>query len=52
MEVNTQKRLSGLQEKVPDIQKTLDMVRFLRKRKVRCALALPIASWESPVLSW
>ncbi|KAL9081570.1 MAG: hypothetical protein Q9159_007248 [Coniocarpon cinnabarinum] len=33
MEVNTQRRLSGLKEKVPDIEKTLDMVRFLRRRK-------------------
>lgn len=36
MEVNTQKRLAGLKEKVPDIQKTLEMVRFLRKRDVGC----------------
>lgn len=34
MEVNTQRRLAGLKEKVPDIQKTLEMVRFLSKRKV------------------
>ncbi len=35
MEANTQRRLEGLKEKVPDIQKTLDMVRFLETRKVR-----------------
>ncbi|KAL8900561.1 MAG: hypothetical protein Q9192_001005 [Flavoplaca navasiana] len=33
MEVNTQRRAAGLKEKVPDIQKTLDMVRFLHSRK-------------------
>lgn len=32
MEQSTQRRLSGLQEKVPDIQKTLDMVLFLKNR--------------------
>lgn len=35
MEVNTTRRLAGLKEKVPDIQKTLDMVRFLQTRDVR-----------------
>ena len=34
MEVNTQKRSGGLNEKIPDIQKTLDMVQFLKRRKV------------------
>ncbi|KAL8912256.1 MAG: hypothetical protein Q9171_002711 [Xanthocarpia ochracea] len=33
MEVNTQRRTAGLKEKVPDIQKTLDMVQFLHSRK-------------------
>ncbi|KAI4279389.1 MAG: hypothetical protein LQ337_000312 [Flavoplaca oasis] len=33
MEVNTQRRAAGLKEKVPDIQKTLDMVRFLHSRE-------------------
>ena len=36
MEVNTQRRAAGLNEKIPDIQKTLDTVRFLKTRKV-CA---------------
>ena len=36
MEVNTQRRLTGLKEKVPGIQKTLETVRFLHKREVRC----------------
>ena len=34
MEVNTQKRKAGLDEKIPDIQKTLETVRFLKTRKV------------------
>ena len=37
MEVNTQRRKAGLDEKIPDIHKTLDTVRFLRTRKVRLA---------------
>jgi hypothetical protein len=37
MEVNTQRRGQGLREKIPDIKKTLEMVRFLKLRKeVRC----------------
>ncbi|CAI6093377.1 unnamed protein product [Clonostachys chloroleuca] len=34
MEVNLQRRMTGLREKIPDIQKTLDTVRFLKLRKV------------------
>ncbi|MCJ1350322.1 MAG: peptide chain release factor 1 [Icmadophila ericetorum] len=33
MEVNIQRRLQGLKEKIPDIQKTLDTVCFLATRK-------------------
>ncbi|EOD48134.1 putative prefoldin subunit [Neofusicoccum parvum] len=33
MEVNTQRRATGLKDKIPDIQKTLDTVRFLKTRK-------------------
>ncbi|KAG5934286.1 hypothetical protein E4U60_003971 [Claviceps pazoutovae] len=33
MEMNIQKRMGGLQEKIPEIQKTLDTVRFLKSRK-------------------
>ncbi|KAL4785930.1 prefoldin subunit 3 [Aspergillus varians] len=33
MEVNTQRRASGLREKIPDIKKTLEMVRFLKSRR-------------------
>lgn len=34
MELNLQKRMTGLKEKIPDIQKTLDSVRFLKVKKV------------------
>lgn len=34
MEQNTQRRLVGLKDKIPDIQKTLETVRFLKARKV------------------
>ncbi|PYH83952.1 Prefoldin, subunit 3 [Aspergillus uvarum CBS 121591] len=33
MEVNTTKRAAGLRDKIPDITKTLEMVRFLSSRK-------------------
>ncbi|KAJ9624068.1 peptide chain release factor 1 [Taxawa tesnikishii (nom. ined.)] len=33
MEVNTQRRAAGLKDKIPDIQKTLDTVRFLKTRE-------------------
>ena len=36
MEVNTQRRGQGLREKIPDIKKTLEMVRFLKLRKEVC----------------
>lgn len=34
MELNLQRRMTGLREKIPDIQKTLDTVQFLKLRKV------------------
>ena len=34
MEVNTQRRKAGLDEKIPDLQRSLDTVRFLKTRKV------------------
>lgn len=37
MEMNLQKRMGGLKEKIPDIQKTLDSVKFLKLRKVWAA---------------
>ncbi|KND93013.1 putative prefoldin subunit 3 [Tolypocladium ophioglossoides CBS 100239] len=33
MEMNLQRRMAGLKEKIPDIQKTLDTVNFLKLRK-------------------
>ncbi|KAF1825029.1 ESC prefoldin protein subunit 3 [Dissoconium aciculare CBS 342.82] len=33
MEANNQRRARGLRDKIPDIQKTLDTVRFLQKRE-------------------
>lgn len=35
MEVNLQQRKKGLLSKIPDIEKTLAMVTFLRDRRVR-----------------
>jgi hypothetical protein len=34
MEANKQRSAIGHREKIPDIQKTLDMVKFLKTRKV------------------
>jgi prefoldin subunit 5 len=34
MQVNTERRAVGLREKIPDIQKTLDTVKFLKTRDV------------------
>ncbi|KAF7125134.1 hypothetical protein CNMCM5793_001243 [Aspergillus hiratsukae] len=33
MELNTQRRAAGLREKIPDIKKTLEVVRFLKMQK-------------------
>ncbi|KAL9095512.1 MAG: hypothetical protein Q9165_002383 [Trypethelium subeluteriae] len=33
MEVNNQRRASGLRDKIPDIEKTLETVQFLKRRK-------------------
>lgn len=35
MEANTQRRAAGLKDKIPDIKKTLETVRFLKSRTVR-----------------
>lgn len=40
MEANQQRRAAGLKDKMPDIQKTLDTVRFLKTRKVLKIYAL------------
>ena len=34
MEQNQQRRAAGLKDKMPDIQKTLDTVKFLKTREV------------------
>lgn len=34
MEANMQRKTQGLQEKIPDIQKTLDTVAFLQMQEV------------------
>ena len=34
MEQNLQRRVAGLKDKLPDIQKTLETVRFLKLREV------------------
>lgn len=36
MEVNTARRAQGLREKIPDIKKTLEMVRFLKLKRDVC----------------
>lgn len=33
MESNTQRRMAGLKDKIPEIKKTLEMVRFLKSRE-------------------
>jgi hypothetical protein len=38
MEQNQQKRALGLKDKIPDIQKTLETVQFLKSRDVRLNL--------------
>lgn len=38
MEQNLQRRVVGLKDKMPDIQKTLDTVRFLQLRKVSISI--------------
>jgi hypothetical protein len=35
MQANTERRAEGLRDKIPDIQKNLDMVQFLKSRTVR-----------------
>lgn len=39
MEMNLQRRMAGLKDKIPDIQKTLDTVQFMKLRKV-CRMAV------------
>jgi hypothetical protein len=41
MEINQEKRAASLKDKMPDIQKTLDTVQFLKTRKVVPLMLLP-----------
>lgn len=46
MELNLQRRMTGLREKIPDIQKTLDTVQFLKLRKVLSYGAMTIEHYS------
>ena len=48
MEQNTQKRALGLKDKIPDIQKTLETVQFLKSRDVRLFLIYPTYIQTNP----
>ena len=54
MDHNLSQRRRGLEDKIPDIKKTLSMIEFLQERRVSlaCAVLLPIcvAARCSPVL--
>jgi hypothetical protein len=45
MEMNLQKRVAGLKDKIPEIQKTLDTVGFLKLRRVRFCVTV---GWRPP----
>lgn len=47
MEVNTSRRASGLREKIPDIQKTLDVVQFLKRRNAKAEAEEEMQDLES-----
>lgn len=49
MEVNTQRRGQGLREKIPDIKKTLEMVRFLKLRK---EVGFSPVMWHYVTMEW
>lgn len=40
METQMQRKAASLTDKIPDIEKTLDTVRFLKTRTVRCSLGM------------
>ena len=44
MQINTQRRGQGLKDKIPDIGKTLETVRFLRNRR-------KVSMWKVPLWS-
>ena len=43
MDANLAQRRASLEEKIPDIKKTLDMVEYLQERRVRLNLDLDFA---------
>lgn len=43
MDANLAQRRASLEEKIPDIKKTLDMVEYLQERRVRLNLNLDFA---------
>ena len=43
MDANLAQRRASLEEKIPDIKKTLDMVEYLQERRVRLNLDLNLA---------
>jgi len=49
MDSNLTQRRRGLEEKIPDIRKTLSMVEYLRDRRVRLLVVGGILSSPSPL---
>jgi len=47
MELNLQRRMAGLKNKIPDIRKTLDTVRFLKLRKVWGCCCLGLGAYRA-----
>lgn len=45
MEANNKRRIGGLKDKIPDIQKTLETVRFLQKRDVSVCCCCLWCKW-------
>ena len=45
MEVNLQRRMTGLNDKIPDIKKTLETVQFLKSQRVGWRLHHPRAGF-------
>ncbi|KAK1094235.1 hypothetical protein LTR48_000703 [Friedmanniomyces endolithicus] len=47
MEANTSRRAVGLRDKIPDIDKTLETVKFLSGRKANVMLSYPLTEAET-----
>lgn len=52
MESNQQRRGVGLKDKMPDIQKTLDMVQFLKTRKVGISIDVGASELTGCTTAW